>query len=237
MYGWRARLGVIIPSLNVVTEPEFSLMAPKGVTCHYQRFSFTGGGIEVLKELGKLVPDAAEEISHVRPSAVAMCCTAGSFAGGRGYDEMLIQKMKERNGNLPTTTASTSVLDAFNKLGIKKISMAVPYLEEIAKTERKFCEDNGIEVLSLKWLNKDGFEMNEIPYEMVYNLAREANEPESEAIFISCVALHTIEIIDQIEQDMKKPVITSNQATMWNLLRLANIHEKIEGYGKLLLNT
>jgi len=60
------------------------------------------------------------------------------------------------------------------------------------------------------------------------------DEPESDAILISSIALHTIEIIEALEWDLKKPVITSNQVTMWKLLRLANVNEGIEGFGKLL---
>jgi len=234
MYGWRARLGILTPSLNTVTEPEFKLMTPEGVSCHYQKFAFTGGGLEGLKRLEKLVPDASELISHCQPAAVTMCCTGGSFAGGHGYDQIIINKMKERNGNLPTTTTSTSVIDALRKLKVNKISMAVPYLEEIAQVEKKFFEDYGIQVVKMKWLGKDGFEISEIPYETVYNLAKEVDKPESEAIFISCVTLHTIKIIEVLEHDLRKPIITSNQATMWNLLKLAGVNEKIEGYGQLL---
>ncbi len=235
MYGWRTRLGIITPSSNIVTEPEFRLMTPEGVSCHYQKFAFTGGGVEALKKLEQLVPDATELISHARPSVVAMCCTGGSFAGGYGYDQMLIQKMKEKNGNVPTTTSSTAMIEAFNKLGVRKISLAVPYLEEVAMAEKKFVEDHGIQVLNVKWLNlQDAIEIATVPKETVYSLASEVHEPESEAIFISCIALHTIEVIEKLEYDLQKPVISSNQATMWHLLRLANVNEKIEGYGQLL---
>ena len=235
MYGWRTRLGIITPSSNVVIEPEFELVRPEGVSCHYHKFSFTGGGVEALKNLEKLVPDAAELISHARPAAVAMVCTGGSFAGGYGYDKKLIQMMKERNGNLPTTTTSTSMIDAFNRLGIRKISMAVPYLEEVAVVEKKFIEDHGIQVLNMKWLNlQDALEIASVRKETIYSLAKEVDEPEAEAVFISCVALHTMEVIEALEHDLNKPVISSNQATIWNLLRMANVNEKIEGYGQLL---
>ncbi|MBW1767246.1 MAG: Asp/Glu racemase [Deltaproteobacteria bacterium] len=235
MYGWRARLGILTPSANVVTEPEFKLMAPEGVTCHYQKFHFTGGGVEDLKKLEKMVPDAAEMISHAGPAAIAMCCTGGSFAGGYGYDKMMIQKMQERNGNLPTTTTSTAMIDAFNELGIKKVSMAVPYLEEVAMTEKRFIEDHGIQVTNMKWLNIPGALDNAaISNETFYHLAKEVDEQESDAVLISCVAVHTIGIIEALEYDLKKPVVTSNQVTMWKLLRLADINERIEGFGKLL---
>jgi maleate cis-trans isomerase len=236
MYGWRARLGIITPSSNIVTEPEFELITPTGVSCHYQKFAFTGGDIEALKSLERLVPDAAELISHIRPSALAMCCTGGSFAGGLGYDQLLIRKMKERNGNVPTTTSSTAMIEAFKTLGVKKVSLAVPYLEEVAMAEKKFVEDHGIEVVNIKWLGlQDSIEIAGVPPEVVYNLACQVNEPETEAVFLSCIAMHTIGVIEKLESDLQKPVISSNQVTIWHLLRLAHINERIEGYGQLLL--
>ncbi len=234
MYGWRARLGVVIPAIILPIEPEFELMRPNGVSCHFQRFHFDGGGLEGLKAIETVVADAAGMVSLVRPTAVAMCCTGGSFAGGYGYDRKLIKKMQEKNGNLPTTTASTSVIDALKVMNVKNISMAVPYIQEIADVERKFIEDHGIHVNNMNNLGIDGFDMNEVPYETVYDLAKESNHPESEAIFISCVGLHTVEIIEALETDLQKPIVTSNQACMWNLLRMANIREKILGFGKLL---
>jgi maleate cis-trans isomerase len=236
MYGWRARLGIITPSSNIVTEPEFKLITPTGVSCHYQKFAFIGGGVEALKGLERLVPDAAELISHVRPSAVAMCCTGGSFAGGLGYDQLLIRKMKERNGNVPTTTSSTAMIEAFKTLGVKEVSLAVPYLEEVAMAEKKFVEDHGIKVVSIKWLGlQDSIEIASVPPEVVYNLACQVNESETEAVFLSCIAMHTIGVIEKLESDLQKPVISSNQVTMWHLLRIAHINERIEGYGQLLL--
>lgn len=239
MYGWRARLGVLVPSGIIAIEPEFRLMTPEGVSCHYHRFNFTGGNgneevMERLRKAADYIADASELITHARPAVVVMTGTGVSFIGGYGYDQMLIKKMKERNGNLPTTTTSTSVIEALKKLGIKKVSMAMPYIEAVSRTAVKFVEDNGIKVLNAKWLNKAGFDIAEVSKETLYNLAREVDEPESEALFISCVGLHTIEIIERLENDLQKPVITSNQATMWNVLRLANINDKIQGYGQLL---
>lgn len=241
MYGWRARLGVLVPSRIVAVEPEFSLMTPEGVSCHYHRFSFTGGktGEEVVQRLKKaeeLIGDAAEMIAHVRPAVVTLAGTGVSFIGGYGYDQMLIQKMKERNGNLPTTTTSTSAIDALRTLGVKKISMAMPYVEKVSRAAVEFVQGSGFEVVSAKWLDRDGVEIAETSKEETYHLAKEVDEPESEAIFISCIALHAVEIIEKLENDLQKPVITSNQATMWNILRLAGINDKVQGFGRLLSN-
>jgi len=86
MGGERARLGVIIPSVTVVIEPEFNKMAPEGVTCHFQRFPFLGGRsglapgvsvqvsrvIEELRGVGALAVEETEILNHVNPSAIAM---------------------------------------------------------------------------------------------------------------------------------------------------------------------
>ena len=239
MYGWRARLGILTPSTNIVLEPEFHVMAPAGVSCHYHRFAFVGDkkDDEIVKRLRKAeeyIADASEMISHVRPAVVVMAGTGVSFIDGAGYDHALIQKMQERNGNLPTTTTSTAVIEAFRALGITKVSVAMPYGDRVSKSAVKFVEESGVKVLAAKWLNKAGPEIPEVSQETLYRLAREVDDPDSEAVFISCVNLHTVEIIEALESDLQKPVITSNQATMWNALRLAKIHDKIQGFGQLL---
>lgn len=241
MYGWRARLGILVPSGIIATEPEFGMVTPEGVSCHYHRFKFQGGGrnediLKDLKTAADYIAEASELISDVHPSVVAMTGTGVSFIGGYRYDQMLIEKMREVNGNLPTTTTSTSVIDAFHKLGIEKVSIAMPYIEEVSRAAVKFVEDNGIQVLNAKWLNKSGFDIPVISKETLFHLAMEVDKPESEALFISCTNLHTFELIEELESNLKKPVITSNQATIWNMLRLAGIKDKIVGYGQLLSN-
>lgn len=238
MYGWRARLGILVPSRVLPIEPEFYLMRPEGVSIHFSRFYFTGSGLDTdkLRDLKDRLPAAAELAATTRCHAMAMCCTAGSFIGGYGYDQELIRIMQEANGGLPTTTASTSIYEACRHLGIKRIAMATPYEEETAKIEQKFMEDNGLEIVDLVWCpNRAGYETYaDFPPEKVVEIAKRADKPEAEAVFVSCVDLHVVGIIQKLEQDLGKPVISSNQACFWHTLRLAGVKEKIEGYGTLL---
>ena len=231
MYGWRAKLGVLVPSSILATEPEFGKMTPEGVSCQYHRIAFPGGGIDNLKKFEQGLEDATRIIMDVRPAAMVMTGTGVSFAGGYGYDKKMIEKMKKINGNLPTTTTSSSAIDALRRLGVKRISMAMPYIEEVALAAVKFVEESGIVVLKKKWLSETPAY---VPRNKVYGLAMEVDTAESEAIFLPCTGWHTIEVIEKLETDLKKPVISSNQATMWNLLRLAKINDQIQGYGKLL---
>jgi maleate isomerase len=200
---------------------------------------FTGGDdddiLEALRSAEKNVGDACELIKDVHPTAVTLCGTGAAFVGGKGYDKMLIEKMKQRNGNVPTTTGASSVIDALKKLGVGKISMAMPYVEEVARIGLKFVEDNGIKVLKTKWLGiRDSWEIHQIPPETIYEMVKEVDQPDSEAIFISCTAMNTIDLIEILEKDFQKSVVTTNQATMWNLLRMSGVNEGIEGFGQLL---
>lgn len=235
MYGWRARLGVLVPSAIVVTEPEFNLMTPNGVSVHYHRTAFRGGGLKDLEKASTGILDAIEPLMHVQPSALAISGTALSFVGGPESDKNLIKEIKKKYGDIPTTTTSTAVIEALNQFGAKKVVIATPYMEEVARAAAKFVESSGIEVLDFNWRNiKTALETSDIPLAELPELVEEVEVSESDLILISCTALHTVEAIESLEMKFKKPVVTSNQATMWHLLRLAKVNDKIEGYGQLL---
>lgn len=235
MYGWRARLGVLVPSAIVVTEPEFNLMTPNGVSVHYHRTAFRGGGLKDLEKASTGILDAIEPLMHVQPSALAISGTALSFVGGPESDKILIKEIKKKYGDIPTTTTSTAVIEALNQFGAKKVVIATPYMEEVARAAAKFVESSGIEVLDFNWRNiKTALETSDIPLAELPELVEEVEVSESDLILISCTALHTVEAIESLEMKFKKPVVTSNQATMWHLLRLAKVNDKIEGYGQLL---
>lgn len=238
MYGSRARLGVLVPSSNIAMEPEYEMMMPDGVTCHYHRYQFAGGMtrdelIARLENAKDYIADAAQMITHVKPTAIVMGGTGTSFIGGIGYDQMLIDKMQATNGGIPTTTTVTSVVAAMKACGYKKISIATPYIEEQSLIIVKFMEDSGFDVVEAKWLPQT-VPYSQLPKDKVYQLALDVDHPDSEAIFISCVALHTAEFIEELEDELGKPIITSNQATVWNTLRLAGVTDNVSGFGELL---
>jgi maleate cis-trans isomerase len=114
------------------------------------------------------------------------------------------------------------------------VSIAMPYVEAVARAGVKFVEAAGVEVLDARWLHMAGYKIAEMPAETAYQLAKEVDKPAADAVFISCVNWHTFEIIDRLERELGKPVITSNQATIWNMLRMAGVNDRIRGYGRLL---
>lgn len=241
MYGWRARMGLLIPSGIVATESDVAKIIPDGVSIHCNRFKFAGGKsneevVQNLKLAEAQIEDAAELLMDAEPAVIAMTGTGVSFIGGYGYDKMLIDKIKTRCAKIPVTTTTTAVVNGLKALGVKKISIAMPYVEPVAHTVAKFMADSGFTVMDYKWLGKGHFNIAHVTREEIYNLVKSVDTPETEAYFVSCTNLHVAEIIKELEIDLGKPLVTSNQATAWECLRLAGVKDSIKGWGVLLEN-
>lgn len=59
-------------------------------------------------------------------------------------------------------------------------------------------------------------------------------DKQAEALFISCTAVRAASVVQGIEEKLKKPVVTSNQAMAWRSLRLAGYGQPVDGFGELL---
>lgn len=236
MIGWRAKLGFLIPSANEVLEPEVYKMIPDGVSAHFSRIRFTRVTEEQLVALAEeRMLRAAEELSDAKVDAIAFGCTTGSLVKGLGYDREIIEKI-EKTTKIPATTTSTSVVAALKEMGIQRVSVATPYEEWLDKKEKEFLEASGFKVVSIKGLGVTTPVENiaKVRPERVYRLAKEVDAPDSDGIFISCTDFRSIEVLNTLEDDLGKPVISSNQSTVWMALRLAGVRESIKGFGQLL---
>ena len=155
MIGWKARFGVILPSVNTTTEPEFYRCMPEGVTAHFTRMEFKETTPEYFEGMINDVPSGARMLSHAMVDAALFACTSGSLYGGLGYDQKIISKIKE-NIDVPASTTSTAVVEAFKAMGIKKIAVATPYEDWVNDLEKKFFEESGVQVLHIQGLGLRG---------------------------------------------------------------------------------
>ena len=131
-------------------------------------------------------------------------------------------------------TLVTGVVEALRQLNVKKLVVGTPYLDEINTKEAEFLYNKGFSILNIQGLNlTTGIEFGTVTPEYWMKFAEEINEEKADAIFLSCGGIRSTEVIDQIEQKLGKPVITSNQAQMWSCLRKAGIKDKINGFGNL----
>lgn len=231
---WRAGLGIVYPADGALDD-EYWKLVPEGVTVHITRIEMPDEDltVQVLEDQADS-PDlevAARHLSIVDPDAIAYACTSGSFIYGVGSDLDIIERMEAASGASCTTTSTASV-NALKAVEANKLAVVTPYAGEINERLRVFLEDSGFEVVSFKSLElvRDIFAQ---PPGAAYQLAKEADTPEAQAVFISCTNFRTVEILDALEQDLEKPVVSANQATMWEMLRLAGVNPGCEGIGTL----
>ena len=228
----RRKLGILVPSSNITLEYEMPMMAPRGVSIHFSRIPQTEDNEEQLSAMIDYVPEKAELLAHARVDTIAFGCTSGSFIKGIGYDKKIIGAIQDSTG-IRTTTTSTAVVEALRIMGVKKLSVGAPYLDSIMDKLKDFLEKNGFEIMKIEELNMLSGE-GDLPLDATYDLVRKIDNHNSEGIFISGTDFKTIEILEILENDFGKKVITSNQATMWKLLRLSGMKTKLTGFGSLL---
>lgn len=234
MYGWRLRIGLIVPSSNTTMEPEFWKMAPKGVSIHTARMNLTDVTEEALIKMEAYAKDAAERLADAGVDIIMYGCTTGSLVKGKGYDRQISQELEKHSG-IRAVTTSTAVVEALREIGISKVAVAAPYIDEVNAKEKQFLEDNGIEVIRIKGLGLvKNIEIGRQEPWAAYKLAKSVYTSNTDGIFISCTNFRSIEIIDILETDLGVPVITSNQASMWLTLKTLGIKEKYKEYGALM---
>ncbi|MCD6558791.1 MAG: aspartate/glutamate racemase family protein [Palaeococcus sp.] len=234
MYGWRGRIGLIVPSSNTTMEMELHEALPEGVSLHTARMPLKGVTEEELLKMSALAVESAKLLKDADVDLILYGCTSGSFIGGENFENELEEKIEDEV-KIPVVTTSSAILAALNALEAQQILVLTPYTEEINKREREFLEANEFEVLDIRGMGiVENTKIGRLePYE-AYRLAKAMFTEEADALFISCTNFRTFEIIEALEDDLGIPVITSNQASLWYALRELEINESILGLGTLL---
>lgn len=230
----RARIGFLAIANAGIIENDMFSMKPDGVFLHFTRIPMgTEVNIKNLAGMEEGIGYAVDTIMSGRDDLDVICynCTSGSFVIG---EEKIINKIEEKRPSAKGTTMFTGVVHALQTLDVRKIAVGTAYTDDINELERKFLEDRGFEVITIKGLNLlTDVDMNDVTPEALVDFAISIDQPEAEAIFLSCGGLRSTEVVQTIEDKVQKPVITSNQASFWNCLRQAGIQDKIAGFGKL----
>jgi maleate isomerase len=217
-------------------EPEFWRMAPEGVSVHTSRVRLSEVTPEALRLMASEVVRAAEELATAEVNVIVYGCTSGSLLEGVEWEERLRREIRERAGVEAITTAQ-AVVEALRALGIRRVAVATPYIDEINSRERSFLERSGFTVVRIRGLgivrNTDiGRQPPWVAYRLAKEVAREAGR-SADGVFISCTNFRTIEVIELLESELQLPVVSSNTASMWLALRTLGIRDRLS-YGRLL---
>jgi len=234
--GARARVGVILPSVNTVVEPWFNVAAPPGVAMHATRMLLDNAVTpETLRRMDEEegVP-AAVRLAGCRPAAIAYCCTASSVVQGLDYDRELAVRLSAAAG-CACITAVGAIVDALNVLRVRRVTMVSPYTDVIDRAEHALFRSAGFAVTGHANLGiSDGFGLAAPSPAEISALVHRALANDAEAIVISCLNLNSQAVAAELEAATTRPVVTSTTATLWKLLRTAGIDDPVQGYGRLL---
>jgi maleate cis-trans isomerase len=216
-------------------------MAPEGVTIHFARLqgfqslSMPGAaaGMEertlaYLEELS----GPATALGSVNPALVILAHTASSYATGFDKEPELIDRIASLTGTA-VLTAARALLAALQHFGVKKLALGTPYPEAISAKGKAYWQAAGFDIVGYQRLAdvQNIYTENE---QRAYQLARQANTPDADAVLLSGTGLPTVGVLEVLEHDLMKPVISSTQASLWQALRLAGVHQAIPGFGRLL---
>lgn len=234
MYGTNGTIGLIVPSNNTVVEREFHRLLPEGYGLVATRMWNTRTDAADLASMPDDAEKGARELSTAHASVVAFACTSGSFLEGGDWEQLLRARLAAAAG-CPAVTTSGAFVAAFEALKLRSVVVATPYPDDINARERDYIEEHGVAVRAIKGLGiRASVEIGHCPPEAAQRLAIELDREDADGVFISCTNLRTIDVIEDLEQRLGKPVVTSNQATLWEALRVLGHDRPIQGYGRLL---
>ena len=228
------RFGLLTPSSNTTQEPELSAALPPNVSLHTGRVSYRDITpeeqircvLELEQESGKLA-DAEVDV-------VVFAATAPALVKGKGYDRELIRRMEDASGR-PATTAATAFVDALTLLGVETIAIGAPWSKTMDRLMVEFMEANGFTVVHSEVAGfVASIDLGRVGPETAYELARRTDRPNAEAIIMPGGNWASMPVVEQLENELGKPVLVNNAVSLWAGLRLLKRSYSIPGYGQLL---
>ena len=234
MFGWRARIGLVVPCAQVATM-ERNQVLPDGVALIFATLD--------IRTLG---PDEFERIFENYLPAAQMCAEMGSqFTLLSGtpvlehqFDKALelAERLKDVTG-VPTMISTQAQIDALKAIGSKKVVVITPVAQELDSKRAEILESQGLKVVGTKSLGMThNREWTSLPTYSSYRLAMEAARefPECDTINIICPVWHVMKNIELIEKDSGKMVVSSFGGELFAAMRGLGLKSPIKGYGKLL---
>jgi maleate isomerase len=230
----RARVGLIIPSSNRNTEPQFNRFGPPGVQYHVTRLRMTGPQHKPMTELLPQIGDAAAALGDAKCDLIVFHCTANSMESGLETERQIVETMQQASGR-PATSTGGAALKAFEVFGARRLALITPYPAATNQREIEFLAEAGLDVIRNRPLDLGGSDQYlAAPPSLWAQITREEADPEVDAYFLSCTATNSIEVIEELEQSLDRPVITSNQAVIWYSARSCGVDDRLPGLGRLL---
>ncbi len=234
MLGARGMIGLIVPSNNTVILPEFYSVLPDGVTAYETRMRVEG---ELTPELlRKMVGDAEAAADLLRQTGVdfiCYCCMASTIVKGWDWERGLLARFAN-NARKGVTSANGALRDALAALGARRLALVTPYPEDLNALLPAFFSAGGFEVTKIAGTPvRDVAAVRGLSPDQILGAGRGVAAGGVDAVCLLATDVQTFPIIDRLEREIGRPVVSSNQALLWASLRALGVTEPIGGLGKL----
>ena len=210
------RVGLIIPSSNRMVEQEMTPAFPEGVHAHVTRLRMTGANRVAFDRLLPRVEEAGRALVDARCDVIAFHCTANSMDGGKAGEAEILATLA-RAGAPRATTTITAIQRALDALGARRIVLITPYSAGTTEHEALFLRGAGYDVLAARGFALDGSD--------AYCATPPQFWRDADAYLVSCANISVFGVIEELEAQLGRPVVTSNQAVIWDALRLIGWRE------------
>ena len=189
------------------------------------------------ENLIKMSEKVTEVTNNILPNEDIDCvvygCTSGTIAAGY---ESIEKKVKAAKPKAKLTTPSSAATKALKKFNVKKLAIFTPYSKKLNDEIVNHFLDENFEVVSNSYLDiAADYDIGKVDQDFLFEILSKMDISNADALFISCTALPVLNIIEKLEKKIHKPVLSSNQALIWNTLEEIGKNENIKGFGKLFL--
>ena len=229
------RVGLVILATDHTSEVDFARMvASERIGIYVARIPYANP--TTPQNLRGMQPALSAGAALILPDepldAICYSCTSASVVIGDAEVEAAIASAKP---GVPVVTPPKAAVRGLRAFGARRISVLTPYTVETSRPMADYFVGHGFDIASFTCLGfEDDREMARIAPSALVDLARDATHPDAEALFVSCTALRSALVAAQIEKALGRPVVTSNQASAWNCLRLCGDETAHPEWGRLM---
>jgi arylmalonate decarboxylase len=227
--------GVLVPSTNTTLEIEYGRLLPPALQVHVARIPLLSSGTETTPRGGDADVDyQACLLGTAGVEVVALAQTAASLSSD-DFDDQIIRRMSEAAG-VPAITAARAIGLAVLALGARRVALATPFpIPVLERLERHYTAKYGLEVVAREsFSGSDSVSYPALGQEMARDAIARTERPEVEVFIVPGGNFPTMPFIADWERAVGKPVITTNQATLWAMIQLMRAEEKLPNFGRLL---
>ena len=231
----RLKVGLMVPSSNTTVEYDFQCLMPANVSLHSARMWLTGGGTESYARMNEDLETCARHLGSAAVDLIVYACTGNSMVEGPGYDFEICRKISGLAGGAPTIAISMAVREAVDTLQLEKLAVLCPYVDSVTKMVGAYLDASGYRVVSLAGRGfADNLEIGNDPLDEIVAFAKANTDQSADGIFLSCTNWRATSVAQRLEEETGKPVVTSNQATVWAARHRLGLTDSVTGYGRLM---